>query len=159
MCVVLGMGLPTTANYIVVASVMAQPLVTLAAQNGLMIPLFAVHLFVFNFGLMSGTTPPVAVESYWSAALIIVSATVAMCIFAAATPCFFLVKNYKLESALMIVIALSLLRPAFWLDQVQPASAQVDPNPILEIVETAQADAQIQMFTEGAFPGISFSAM
>ncbi|KZK84524.1 DctM-like transporter [Pseudovibrio sp. Ad13] len=69
MCVVLGMGLPTTANYIVVASVMAQPLVTLAAQNGLTIPLFAVHLFVFYFGLMSGTTPPVAVDAFAGAAV------------------------------------------------------------------------------------------
>lgn len=50
------MGLPTTANYSVVASVMAQPLVSLAARNGLAIPLLAVHLFVFFFGLMPGTT-------------------------------------------------------------------------------------------------------
>ncbi len=69
MCIVLGMGLPTTANYIVVASVMASPLVTLAAQNGIVIPLIAVHLFVFYFGLISGTTPPVAVDAYAGAAV------------------------------------------------------------------------------------------
>ena len=69
MCVVLGMGLPTTANYIVVASVMAGPLVTLAAQNGIVMPLIAVHLFVFYFGLISGTTPPVAVDAYAGAAV------------------------------------------------------------------------------------------
>ncbi len=69
MCIVLGMGLPTTANYIVVASVMAGPLVTLAAQNGIVIPLIAVHLFVFYFGLISGTTPPVAVDAYAGAAV------------------------------------------------------------------------------------------
>ncbi len=69
MCVVLGMGLPTTANYIVVASVMATPLVALASQNGIDIPLIAVHLFVFYFGLISGTTPPVAVDAYAGAAI------------------------------------------------------------------------------------------
>lgn len=69
MCIVLGMGLPTTANYIVVASVMAGPLVTLAAQNGIVIPLIAIHLFVFYFGLISGTTPPVAVDAYAGAAV------------------------------------------------------------------------------------------
>lgn len=69
LCVILGMGLPTTANYIVVASVMANSLVTIAAQNGLFIPLIAVHLFVFYFGLISGTTPPVAVDAYAGAAV------------------------------------------------------------------------------------------
>ncbi len=69
MCIVLGMGLPTTANYIVVASVMAGPLVTLASQNGIVVPLIAVHLFVFYFGLISGTTPPVAVDAYAGAAV------------------------------------------------------------------------------------------
>ncbi len=69
MCVILGMGLPTTANYIVVASIMAQPLVTLAAQNGIIVPLIAVHLFVFYFGLISGTTPPVAVDAFAGAAV------------------------------------------------------------------------------------------
>ncbi len=69
MCIVLGMGLPTTANYIVVASVMSGPLVILASQNGIIVPLIAVHLFVFYFGLISGTTPPVAVDAYAGAAV------------------------------------------------------------------------------------------
>ncbi len=69
MCIVLGMGLPTTANYIVVASVMSGPLVILASQNGIVVPLIAVHLFVFYFGLISGTTPPVAVDAYAGAAV------------------------------------------------------------------------------------------
>ncbi|WP_316980260.1 TRAP transporter permease [Shumkonia mesophila] len=69
MCIVLGMGMPTTANYIVVASVMAQPFVTLAAQHGIIVPLIGVHLFVFYFGLISGTTPPVAVDAFAGAAL------------------------------------------------------------------------------------------
>ncbi len=69
MSIILGMGLPTTANYIVVASVMAQPLVTLASQNGIIIPVIGVHLFVFYFGLLAGTTPPVAVDAFAGAAI------------------------------------------------------------------------------------------
>ena len=69
MCVILGMGLPTTANYIVVVSVMAHTVVTLGAQGGLIVPLIAVHLFVFYFGLISGTTPPVAVDAFAGAAV------------------------------------------------------------------------------------------
>ncbi len=69
MCVVLGMGLPTTANYIVVAAIMAYPFVTLAAQHGIEVPPIAVHLFVFYFGLLSGTTPPVAIDAFAGAAV------------------------------------------------------------------------------------------
>ena len=69
MCVVLGMGLPTTANYIVVAAIMANPFVTLAAEQGIEVPPIAVHLFVFYFGLMSGTTPPVAIDAFAGAAV------------------------------------------------------------------------------------------
>ena len=47
------MGMPTTASYVVVATLMAPVLVELAAQNDLAVPLVAVHLFVFYFGLMA----------------------------------------------------------------------------------------------------------
>ena len=56
---ILGMGLPTTANYIVVSTLMAPVVVELGAQNGLIVPLIAVHLFVFYFGIMADVTPPV----------------------------------------------------------------------------------------------------
>ena len=69
MSVVVGMGLPTTANYIVVAAIMAQPFVTLAAEQGIDVPPIAVHLFVFYFGLLSGTTPPVAIDAFAGAAV------------------------------------------------------------------------------------------
>lgn len=69
MCVILGMGLPTTANYIVVAAIMANPFVTLAAQHGIEVQPIAVHLFVFYFGLLSGTTPPVAIDAFAGAAV------------------------------------------------------------------------------------------
>jgi TRAP transporter 4TM/12TM fusion protein len=60
---VLGMGLPTTANYIVVSSLMAPVVVALGEQSGLIVPLIAVHLFVFYFGIMADVTPPVGLAS------------------------------------------------------------------------------------------------
>ena len=66
---VLGMGLPTTANYIVVSSLMAGVVVELGAQSGLIVPLIAVHLFVFYFGIMADVTPPVGLASFAAAAV------------------------------------------------------------------------------------------
>nr|MCU0814752.1 DUF3394 domain-containing protein [Burkholderiaceae bacterium] len=66
---ILGMGLPTTANYIVVSTLMAPVVVELGAQSGLLVPLIAVHLFVFYFGLMADVTPPVGLASFAAAAI------------------------------------------------------------------------------------------
>ncbi|WP_312514454.1 TRAP transporter permease [Stutzerimonas nitrititolerans] len=66
---ILGMGLPTTANYIVVSSLMAPVVVALGQQNGLIVPLIAVHLFVFYFGIMADVTPPVGLASFAAAAV------------------------------------------------------------------------------------------
>ncbi|HET8850637.1 MAG TPA: DUF3394 domain-containing protein, partial [Marinobacter sp.] len=66
---ILGMGLPTTANYIVVSTLMAPVIVTLGAQNGLIVPLIAVHLFVFYFGILADDTPPVGLAAYAAAAI------------------------------------------------------------------------------------------
>ncbi|MGX0902657.1 TRAP transporter 4TM/12TM fusion protein [Roseovarius sp. MBR-79] len=66
---VLGMGLPTTANYIVVSSLMAGVVVQLGAQSGLIVPLIAVHLFVFYFGIMADVTPPVGLASFAASAV------------------------------------------------------------------------------------------
>ncbi len=66
---ILGMGLPTTANYIVVSTLMAPVIVTLGAQNGLLVPLIAVHLFVFYFGILADDTPPVGLAAYAAAAI------------------------------------------------------------------------------------------
>ncbi|MDW6002005.1 TRAP transporter permease [Vibrio mangrovi] len=66
---VLGMGLPTTANYIVVSTLMAPVIVTLGAQHGLIIPLIAVHLFVFYFGILADDTPPVGLAAFAAAAI------------------------------------------------------------------------------------------
>jgi TRAP transporter 4TM/12TM fusion protein len=69
LCLVLGMGLPTTANYVVVASLMATVLVSVGNASGYIFPLIAVHLFVFYFGLMADVTPPVGLASYAAAAI------------------------------------------------------------------------------------------
>ncbi|TNH07552.1 TRAP transporter permease [Testudinibacter sp. TR-2022] len=66
---ILGMGLPTTANYIVVSSLMATVIVEVGRQNGLIVPLVAVHLFVFYFGIMADVTPPVGLASFAAAAV------------------------------------------------------------------------------------------
>ncbi|MCB1750140.1 MAG: TRAP transporter permease [Gammaproteobacteria bacterium] len=66
---ILGMGLPTTANYIVVSSLLAPVIVQLGTDNGLIVPLIAVHMFVFYFGIMADVTPPVGLASFAAAAI------------------------------------------------------------------------------------------
>ena len=66
---ILGMGLPTTANYIVVSSLLAPVVVLLGQESGLIVPLIAVHLFVFYFGIMADVTPPVGLASFAAAAV------------------------------------------------------------------------------------------
>ena len=68
-CLVLGLGVPTTANYILVASLMAPVVVELGAQSGLIVPLIAVHLFVFYYGIMGDITPPVGLATFAAAAI------------------------------------------------------------------------------------------
>ncbi len=66
---ILGMGLPTTANYLVVASLLAGVLVELGTASGLVLPLIAVHLFVFYFGILADDTPPVCLAAFAAAAI------------------------------------------------------------------------------------------
>ena len=69
LCLILGMGLPTTANYVVVASLMSMVLIDVGNASGYIFPLIAVHLFVFYFGLMADVTPPVGLASYAAAGI------------------------------------------------------------------------------------------
>ena len=66
---ILGMGLPTTANYIVVASLTAPVMLQLAQDNGFLIPAIAAHLFVFYFGILADDTPPVGIAAYAAAGI------------------------------------------------------------------------------------------
>ncbi len=66
---ILGMGLPTTANYIVVSSLMAPVIVMLGTENGLVVPMIAAHMFVFYFGILADDTPPVGLAAFAAAAI------------------------------------------------------------------------------------------
>ena len=68
-CMVVGLGMPTTANYVVVATLLAPVIVEVATLNGLAVALVAVHLYVFYFGLMADVTPPVGLASFAASAI------------------------------------------------------------------------------------------
>ncbi|HEX2338744.1 MAG TPA: TRAP transporter permease [Hyphomicrobiaceae bacterium] len=68
-CLILGTGLPTTASYVVVATLMAPVVVELAARNDVAVPLISVHMFVFYFGLMADVSPPVGLAAYAAGAI------------------------------------------------------------------------------------------
>src|SRR3546814_17938349 len=61
--------MPTTANYILMATLMAPVVVELGAQSGMVIPLIAVHMFVFYYGIMADITPPVGLATFAAAAI------------------------------------------------------------------------------------------
>ncbi len=66
---ILGMGLPTTANYIIVSSLMAPVILSVGQDAGLIVPLIAIHMFVFYFGILADDTPPVGLAAYAAAAI------------------------------------------------------------------------------------------
>ena len=68
-CLILGMGMPTTASYIIVSTLMAPVIVELGSQTGLVVPLVAAHMFVFYFGLMADVTPPVGLAAFAASAV------------------------------------------------------------------------------------------
>ena len=191
---ILGMGLPTTANYIVVSTLMAPVVVELGAQSGLIVPLIAVHMFVFYFGLMADVTPPVGLASFAAAAiaksdpiktgvtaffysmrtailpflfifntqllmigldgplhliLTVVSATIAMLVFAAATQGYFVVRSKWYESVALLLVAFTLFRPGFWWDMVYPPYVNVPASQLTQLVEAAPAGASKRLWIEG----------
>jgi TRAP-type uncharacterized transport system fused permease subunit len=68
-CLVLGMGVPTTPTYIIMATLCAPALVALGENQGLVSPIIAVHLFVFYFGILADDTPPVGLAAYAAAGI------------------------------------------------------------------------------------------
>jgi len=190
----LGMGLPTTANYIVVSTLMAPVIVSLGAKSGLIVPLIAVHLFVFFFGILADDTPPVGLAAFAAAgisggdpirtgiqgfgydirtailpfififntellmigiggwfhlSLVVAAAVAAMLVFAAATQGYFLTKNRIWETAALILVAFTLLRPGFWWDMVF-APLQEEPAAKLEqILDRIEPDSQLVMKIKG----------
>jgi TRAP transporter 4TM/12TM fusion protein len=191
---ILGMGLPTTANYIVVSTLMAPVVVELGAQSGLLVPLIAVHMFVFYFGLLADVTPPVGLASFaasaiarsdpirtgvtafyysmrtailpflfifntqllligldttWHLVLTVVSATVAMLVFAAATQGYFLVRTRWYETVALLLVTFTLFRPGFWWDMAYPPFEMAPATELTRIVEEKPANARMRMWIEG----------
>lgn len=191
---ILGMGLPTTANYIVVSTLMAPVVVELGAQSGLIVPLIAVHMFVFYFGLMADVTPPVGLASFAAAAIArcdpikagitaffysmrtgilpflfifntqllmigidgplhflvtVVSATVAMLVFAAATQGYFLLKSRWYETLVLLLVTFTLFRPGYWWDMVYPPYTEVPAAQITPLIEEMPANTGKRVWIEG----------
>jgi len=193
MSLILGMGLPTTANYLVVAGLMAPVIVELAAKSGLIVPLVAVHLFVFYFGILADDTPPVGLAAYAAAAisrgdpiktgvqgfaydirtallpflflfntelllmnvtpakavLVFIIATIAMMLFAAATQGWFMHKSRKWESVMLLLIAFTLFRPGYWLDQVSAPFIKKPGGQALQIAQSLPDNASLRIRVAG----------
>ena len=68
-CLILGMGVPTTANYVIMATITAPMVMRTATDLGIAVPILAAHMFVFYFGIVADITPPVALAAYAGAAI------------------------------------------------------------------------------------------
>ena len=68
-CLILGMGVPTTANYVIMATITAPMIMRTATNLGVTVPILAAHMFVFYFGIVADITPPVALAAYAGAAI------------------------------------------------------------------------------------------
>lgn len=68
-CLIIGMGLPTTATYIVMASLTAPIIVEVGGLYNFVIPIMAAHLFCFYFGILADDTPPVGLAAYAASAI------------------------------------------------------------------------------------------
>ncbi len=190
----LGMGLPTTANYIVVSTLMAPVIVELGAQNGLIVPLIAVHLFVFYFGILADDTPPVGLAAFAAAGIsggdpirtgiqgftydirtailpfmfifntellmigigtwfhlvtVVVSAVIAMLVFAAATQGFFLTKSRFYETIALLLVTFTLFRPGFFWDKVYPPFEEKPGIQLVQIVENLEPGSMLRLKIKG----------
>jgi len=139
----LGMGLPTTANYIVMASLVVPVVLQLAEKAGYAVPPVAAHMFVFYFGIMADSTPPVALAAYaasaiarsdfWKTAVqgfvyelrtvvegvwIVLSALLGMTAFSASLVGFLHKRTTLLERALLMAAALTLVIPGLLTDAI-----------------------------------------
>ena len=68
-CIILGMGLPTTATYIIMAAMTAPAILTISNDLNLGLPIVAIHLFVFYYGIVADDTPPVGLCAYAAAGI------------------------------------------------------------------------------------------
>ena len=68
-CLILGMGVPTTANYVIMATITAPMVMRTGMELGIVVPIIAAHMFVFYFGIIADITPPVALAAYAGSAI------------------------------------------------------------------------------------------
>jgi TRAP transporter 4TM/12TM fusion protein len=193
MSLLLGMGLPTTANYIVVSSLMAPVIVIVGAQSGLVVPLIAAHMFVFYFGILADDTPPVGLAAFAAAAIsggdpiktgiqgfmydirtallpflfifntdlllinvgwlqgimVFAVAVVAMMCFAAATQGYFFARNKIWEAPVLLLVAFTLFRPGFWLDQIEPPYHHYEGPAVIEAATGLPAGSEMRVVVSG----------
>jgi len=153
---ILGMGLPTTANYIVVSTLMAPVIVDLGAQNGLIVPLIAVHLFydirtailpfmfIFNTQLLM-----IGVDSIVTLVLVVVAAVAAMMAFAAATQGFFLVKSRIWETAALLLVTFLLFRPGYVWDKFFPPLTNESPTKLETLLTEVSPGSMMRVMIKG----------
>jgi hypothetical protein len=173
---------------------MAPVIVNLGAKAGLIVPLIAVHLFVFYFGILADDTPPVGLAAFAAAGisggdpirtgiigfsydirtailpfififnnellmigvgtwyhflLVVISAVTAMMIFGAATQNFWLTKNRIWETAALLLVAFTLLRPGFWWDMVFPPLKEEPPAKLEQMVQAMDPGSQLIIEVKG----------
>ncbi|MCH8168790.1 MAG: TRAP transporter permease, partial [Proteobacteria bacterium] len=193
MSLLLGMGLPTTANYIVVSSLMAPVIVIVGAQSGLVVPLVAAHMFVFYFGILADDTPPVGLAAFAAAAIsggdpiktgiqgfmydirtallpfmfifntdlllidvgplqavaVFAVAVVAMMGFAAATQGYFFARNKIWELPILLLVAFTLFRPGYWLDQIEAPYLQYRGAAVIEAAAGLPDGGELRVVVSG----------
>jgi len=158
------------------------------------VPLIAVHLFVFYFGILADDTPPVGLAAYAAAAisggdpirtgiqgftydirtailpflfifntellmigienwfhllLVIVSATMAMLLFAAATQGYFLTRTKWPETIALLLISFTFFRPGFWMDMIYPPLEKVEASKIYDVVEALPENGLVRVHVMG----------
>jgi len=172
---------------------MAPVILALGAKSGLIIPIIAVHLFVFYFGILADDTPPVGLAAFAAAAIsggdpiktgvqgfaydirtallpflfifntelllidvhwtkaifVFIVAVIAMMLFASATQGWWLVRNKIWESALLLLIAFTLFRPGYWLDQISPPYVNTEPTKVFEVVGNAPEKGTLTFVVSG----------
>ena len=117
--VITGIGLPTTATYLVLASFIIPIFHTLTAQNNLYIPLLALHFFIFYFGILADIIPPTGITLYAVASIARVS------------PLIIGWRALKLELRTIVIPFLFLLNPYFLLINPSAEEFQLVHSPIL----------------------------
>ena len=155
-CIVLGMGVPTTANYCIMASTCAPILITIG------VPQVAAHFFVFYFGIVADITPPVALAAYagsaiakappmktaFNASKLAIAAFIVPYIFAL-NPAMLLIDTTTIQVILVVITSIIgifgvaaglngyLFRPLNWLFRIALIAAgllMMDPTTVTDII-------------------------